>query len=296
MITKEISLKLWGKNEEIFYAVKGEVDARRMKVCFLDKDETNLNLSGKTVTFYAQKPDGTQVYSNCTINTSENSATVDVTSQMVSVLGIVECEFQIFDSENELLKANGLRIIVTSKGDFTEAVESTSEFSALTTALNQVKNLPTDAVKDIKVNGKIIAKDSNKIVNITGIPTFEQGTWTPEISCPAGGVPTYTLIKNTSNFFRIDNLVYINFFMKVNITDPGQGVACIAGLPFQVKSGEGRHSILLNLKGCFDPADTVVIATAGSHSLKFTSYIGEYWSWKTGEFFISGSGCYLGEL
>ena len=295
MITKEISLKLWEKNNEIFYAVKGEVDARCIKVYFLNEDETKLDLSGKTVKFYARKPDGTQIYSDCTVDTNENNVVVNVTSQMVSVLGIVECEFQIFNSENDLLKVNGLRIIVTSKGDFTEAVESSSEFSALVTALNKVQNLPTDAVKDIKVNSKLISKDSNKIVNITSIPIFEQGTWTPVISCPAGGTPTYTLEKNESYYFRIDNLVYISFFIKVTITDAGEGVASIAGLPFKVKSGSSRHSIALNLNDCFNTANTAVIATGGTTSLKFTSFIGEYWDWSTGTFFLSGSGCYLKE-
>lgn len=45
---------------------------------------------------------------------------------MVSTLGILECEFQIFYSNDLLLKVNGLKIIVTSKGDFSEAIESTS--------------------------------------------------------------------------------------------------------------------------------------------------------------------------
>lgn len=297
MITKEIRLKLWEKNNEIFYAVKGEVDARSIKVYFLDEEENNLNLSGKTVKFYARKPDGTQIYNNCEISTSDNSATVSVTSQMVSVLGIVECEFQIFDSGNDLLKINGLRIIVTSKGDFTEAIESTSEFNALVTALNQVENLPTDAVKDIKVNGKLITKDSNKVVNITvptKIPTFEQGTWTPQLACVSETGPTYTLISNKSNYFRIDDLVYVNLYIHVKITDIGEGNARIEGLPFEVKSGTGRHALAVSLKGNFD-SETVVIANEGTSFLYFTSKLGEYYQWSTGDFFISANGCYLRE-
>lgn len=294
MITKEISLKLWEKNNEIFYAVKGEVDARCIKVYFLDEDETKLSLSGKTVTFYARKPDGTQIYNSCTIDTSENSASVSVTSQMVSMLGIVECEFQIFNSENDLLKINGLRVIVTSKGDFTEAVESTSEFSALVTALNEVSNLPTDAVKDIKVNGKLVSKDLNKIVNITDVPTFEQGTWTPALSCPFGGPPTYTMQGSEAYYFRIGELVYINFFIEATVTDVGEGVASITGLPFKAKGVDSRHTIALNAKGCFDAADTVIVLLGNSSALKFTSFGGgEYWPWKAEHFFLSGSGCYL---
>lgn len=298
MITKEIRLKLWEKNNEIFYAVKGEVDARCIKVYFLSEDETNLSLSGKTVKFYARKPDGTQIYNNCDVSTSDNSVTVSVTSQMVSVLGIVECEFQIFNSENDLLKVNGLRIIVTSKGNFTEAVESTSEFNALVTALNQVENLPTDAVKDVKVNGKLIAKDSNKVVNITvptKIPTFEQGAWTPQLACTYGAAPTYTLTTNKSYYFRIDNLVYINLYIHANVTDVGGGLACLEGLPFEAKNGAARHCIGVSLIGNFNE-DTVVIADEEASCLYFTSKTGDYRTWTAGNFFLSASGCYLREV
>ena len=70
MVTKEIRLKLWGNNNEIFYAVKGEVDARYIKAYFLDEEEANLSLTGKIVKFYALKPDGTQIYNDCTVDTS----------------------------------------------------------------------------------------------------------------------------------------------------------------------------------------------------------------------------------
>ena len=297
MVTKEIRLKLWGNNNEIFYAVKGEVDARYIKAYFLDEEEANLSLTGKIVKFYALKPDGTQIYNDCTVDTSENSATVSVTSQMVSALGIVECEFQIFDSENALLKANGFRIIVTSKGDFTEAIESTSEFNALTTALNKIENVPTDAVKDIKVNGTLVTKDSNKVVNITvptNIPVVSQGSWNPVPSCPTGTPLTYTLALNKSDYFCIGNLVFINLYIHVNITDIGTGVACIDGLPFMVKKGSNRQAIAMSIKGCFD-SDAVAIACEGLKRLKFSTSIGEFQKWSTGDYFINASGCYIKE-
>lgn len=293
MVTKEIRLKLWGNNNEIFYAVKGEIDARSIKVYFLDEEESNLNLTGKTVKFYALKPDGTQIYNDCTVNTSENSATVSVTSQMVSALGIVECEFQIFGSENSLLKANGFRIIVTSKGDFTEAIESTSEFNALTTAINKIQNLPIDAVKDVKVNGTLITKDSNKIVDIT-VPTITQGSWEPVLTCMSTTPLTYTMSLNESNYICIGNLVFINLFIHVNITDIGVGIACVDGLPFMVQDSASRQALAMGVKGCFN-SETVAIACAGLSRLKFSTSIGEYQKWSTGDYFINASGCYIRE-
>ena len=212
---------------------------------------------------------------------------------MVSALGIVECEFQIFDSQNALLKANGFRIIVTSKGDFTEAIESTSEFNALTTALNQVENLPTDAVKDIKVNGTLVSKDSNKVVNIA-VPAVSQGTWEPIPSCPSGTPLTYSLILNKSQYYCIGNLVFINLYIHLDITDIGTGVACIDGLPFMVKKNSNWQTIAMSTRGCFN-SDVVAIACEGSTRLKFCTPIGGFPKWVEGDYFMNASGCYFKE-
>ena len=138
MTTKTISLKVWENNNLTLLANQGEVNSRYIEASFKNQSDSNISLSGKTVTFYALKPDGTKIFNNCEINTSSNTATVMLTSQMSATKGVLECEFQIFDSNNVLLKANGIKIIVSSKGDFSEAIESTSEFNALTSAINEL--------------------------------------------------------------------------------------------------------------------------------------------------------------
>ncbi len=195
MTTKEINLKIWEGNHVTILANQGEVDSRYIKVSFKNQDGNNINLTDKSVIFYAAKPDGTQIFNSCTIDEVNNIATVKVTSQMVSAPGILECEFQIFNSDNNLLKVNGFTIVVISKGDFTEAVESTSEFSALTESINEAKNFSNTALKSIKVNNTEIQKDANNSVNIItsdhNIPTFEQGTWTPALI--SWGVPLLSI-------------------------------------------------------------------------------------------------------
>lgn len=118
MVIKEISLNLWEDNHILIRTVRAEVDSRKLKVSFIDEDGNALSLSGKNITLYAKKPDGTEIYNNCDIDTSKNIASVSITSQMVSSIGIVECEFQIFNSNNLLLKVNGLKLLVVSKCDF----------------------------------------------------------------------------------------------------------------------------------------------------------------------------------
>lgn len=178
MTTKTISLKVWENNNLTLLANQGEVNSRYIEASFKNQSDSNIPLSGKTVTFYALKPDGTKIFNNCEINTSSNTATVMLTSQMSATEGVLECEFQIFDSNNVLLKANGIKIIVSSKGDFSEAIESTSEFNALTSAINEANSF-SDSVGDIS-NLNTITKTSvvaaiNE-VNTKVIPISRGGT------------------------------------------------------------------------------------------------------------------------
>ena len=127
MITKQISLNTWSTNNAIVYANSGEVDSRYIEVSFKDETQTNISLADRTVTFYAKKPDNNTIFNYCTTNTTNNTATVELTSQALSVPGIMDCEFQIFDGDNVLLKVNGLKIFVSNSDDFSESVESNSE-------------------------------------------------------------------------------------------------------------------------------------------------------------------------
>lgn len=294
MVTKEISLKVWEENQVLIYAVQGEVDSRKLEVLFTEQDGNNLNLSGKRVTFYAVKPDGTKIYNDCSIEGS--AATITLTSQMVSVLGILECEFQIFDSNDLLLKVNGLKIIVTSKGDFSEAVESTSEYNALTNALTKAEEYSQIAVRGIKVDGNSISGDSNNIVNIItsehGIPTVETGTWTPTFLCPKGTNPTYTLSDTNAYYYRIGRLVYINFSTHVNITNKGSGTAYIGGLPFAGDSNIDTQSIAVSVRGPYTYS-TVFFINPGQTTMIVGMTTGELQTWVAGSFNFGACGCYL---
>lgn len=137
MVTKPITLNIWKENDSMLLLNQGEVDSRDIIVKFEDTDG-NLELKDRQVTFYVQKPDGTTIFNNCSIDSTQNTASITVTSQMVSVAGISDCEFQIFDNNNSLLKVNGLKLMVKPNKDFSEAIESTSEFNVLTEAINSI--------------------------------------------------------------------------------------------------------------------------------------------------------------
>ncbi len=225
MTTKEISLKVWEENRIIILANKGETDSRCIKVSFTDEDDDDLDLSGKSVTFYALKPDGTQVFNNCEVDTQENTATLIITSQILSSVGILECEFQIFDADSNLLKANGIKILVSSKGDFLEAVESTSEYNALIEAMNKANGFSNSIgnLLDLSTENKTSIISAINEVNGKTIP-FSQGgngSSTPTavmtrtyldvmrayqifISLIDGAIGTLNLTLDYSNFGKIE--------------------------------------------------------------------------------------------
>lgn len=178
MVSKDIELKIWGSNCVTLYAREGEIDSRYIKVSFKTQELKNLDLTGKTVTIYAKKPDGTQIFNTCTINSSDNTITAKLTSQFLSAKGIVECEFQIFEGDTVLLKVNGLKIMVVSALDFSEAVESTSEYNTLLKSIEQAQDFAnkTGDTKNLSTNDKSSIIAAINEVNSKTIPVSQGGT------------------------------------------------------------------------------------------------------------------------
>ncbi len=171
MLTKSISLEVWKKNDVLLTMNKGEVNSRFIKVTFKDSGET-FSLADRQVTFYAKKPDKTTIFNSCEVDAEQNIATVVVTSQVVSTAGIVDFEFEIFDSENSLLKVSGFKIVVLSKSNFSEEIESTSEYNALVQALNKAENAAYELEKCLETSGTI----SSSIGELSDLSTEEKSS------------------------------------------------------------------------------------------------------------------------
>lgn len=171
MVTKKVNLRIWEDNYVALHTEKGEVDSRYIEVSFKDENLNNLNLTGKSVTFYAQKPDQTQIFSVCTVNTTTNTATVKLTSEALNMSGVLICEFQIFDSNNVLLKVGGLRIIVASDVDFGEALESSSSADIVTVIMNSIGDLSS-----LTTTAKSSAVAAINELNAKVIPISQGGT------------------------------------------------------------------------------------------------------------------------
>ena len=178
MVTNEIKFEVWKSNYIIVYARKGEIDARTIVTSFKGEDGNDIDLTGKSVTFYALKPDNTKIYNSCTVNALNGTASILLTSQMVSVSGIVDCEYQIFEGNELLLKVGGLKLVVENTCDFSEAIESTSECNALISAINRAEEFSDSVgeVSDLTTTAKNTIVDAVNEINGKTIPISQGGT------------------------------------------------------------------------------------------------------------------------
>lgn len=138
MVYKEIEIdSTWQQPLGEIRVIQEEADGRELRIYLYDNGSP-LDLTGKTVSVYIQKPDNTMIYNSCDVE--GNQATVTLTLQMMAVSGLTKlCELQIIDTDNHTLKVTlpPLRII---KSNYDGANESTDEFSRLAEALNEANN------------------------------------------------------------------------------------------------------------------------------------------------------------
>ena len=159
MTTKSITLNVWQPNDIRVKVNQGEVNSRFLEIKILDKKKA-FNLTDKTVIFYATKPDGNLIFNYCEIiDAQKGLINLAMTSQMSIVPGIMrDCELDILDDKLTKLKVKGLSIEITRCTDFESAIESTSEFTALTQALDEV-NKVMEAYSEENIMGKIMSMD-----------------------------------------------------------------------------------------------------------------------------------------
>lgn len=159
MTTKSITLNVWQPDDVRVQVNQGEVNSRFLEIKILDKKKA-FNLAGKTVIFYATKPDGNLIFNYCEIiDAQKGLINLAMTSQMSIVPGIMrDCEIDILDDELTKLKVKGLSIEIARCTDFESAIESTSEFTALTQALDEV-NKVMEAYSEENIMGKIMSMD-----------------------------------------------------------------------------------------------------------------------------------------
>ena len=135
-------------------AKQGDVKSRYLLFRFFN-DYGVINLNKASVRIYIDKPDGTQIFNDLTIDNVNNLAELELTTQTLALAGILKCE--LFINGDESILSNipfEIEVIKTLKKD--SAIESTNEFSALTEALKKVTGID-NLYRDVEKNSNDIA-------------------------------------------------------------------------------------------------------------------------------------------
>ena len=155
MVYKEITLDTWQQPNEEIRVIQEEADGRELIINLFD-NASPLDLTGKKVSLFIQKPDDTVIYNTCAAE--GNTVTAVLTRQMMAAYGVTKlCELQIIDADNHTLKVTlpPLRII---RSNYDGAVESTDEFSRLAEALNAV-NSASEMIEDATAEALAVKND-----------------------------------------------------------------------------------------------------------------------------------------
>ena len=120
-------------------ANQGEALSRRMIISVTDGSKPFDFSDGTQAIIYAKKPDSTIVYNNCEIN--GNKVIFDLTEQTLAAAGEVKARLYIVSSDENSQSPENTQVLyspefiiqVNAVSDFSTAVESTNEYTALTT-------------------------------------------------------------------------------------------------------------------------------------------------------------------
>lgn len=124
-------------DEKIRIKVKEKDNARYILFRLLENGKS-FDLTGKTVRFFARKPDGKEAFNSVTVTSAENGeCELKLTSQTLAVKGIAECELVIYENE-DILSTFIFELDVKRTVRSESAIESSNEFNALESLLIEV--------------------------------------------------------------------------------------------------------------------------------------------------------------
>lgn len=116
------------------------------------QDGVKFDLTGKTIKFFAKKPDGKEVFNNANItSSSDGECEVKLTSQTLAVQGIVECELSIYEGE-EIISTFIFELDVKKSVRANSSIESSHEYTVIEEIMNKMKEWiekTKDAIKRV---------------------------------------------------------------------------------------------------------------------------------------------------
>ena len=179
------------------------------------------------------------------------------------------------------------------RNDNTWQTVTPSNIGAAASSHNHSASNITSGTLPISRGGTGATSASSTLSNL-GV-TISSGSWTPTIASRNGTNPTYSVYYKYARYYRINNLVYITFHMKVNISNQGTDYACVKGLPFTASNNMNSQSLALHeCYGGIDQRPATANICDSSSIIYLQNSSGECaLQWRTGDTWVGFSGCYM---
>lgn len=136
--TKDIQLEFNAESDYVTAGAKQlDINSRYLKITPL-LDGNVMNISGNRIVFSAQRPDKQTICNFASLN-SDGTINVELTSAVLAVEGIVNCEIKIYDEDTLISSCPFYINVIGSIGDGT-IVES-EQYTELTLLINELREI-----------------------------------------------------------------------------------------------------------------------------------------------------------
>lgn len=161
-----LNLDINKKTQQVITANVGEIGSRYVKIKLIDNDKP-LDLTGVSVFLYSVKSDDTKVFNTAEIEDAKNGIILaQITSQLMLTPGSIKLTLVLLSGDSKLgSKEFTLNVDDSILKD--EVVESTNEFTALTTALTKVQGIDNKFANIDEQFNTIMNNDINGLKYIT---------------------------------------------------------------------------------------------------------------------------------
>lgn len=142
--TKSINLDVRESNDQYISVIQFDSNSRILKACITSNGEA-LDLTNHSVIFSAIKPDGYDIFSECTItNASAGIIDIVLSQQALAKGGVMDCQCKIIGADNSVLSTQTFQIHI-NKSTMSVTMTSSDEYDALIKALSKVQSITNKA-------------------------------------------------------------------------------------------------------------------------------------------------------
>ena len=143
---KTLNLDVRESNDQYISVIQFDSNSRILKACITSNGEA-LDLTNHSVIFSAIKPDGYDIFSECTItNASAGIIDIILSQQALAKGGVMDCQCKIIGADNSVLSTQTFQIHI-NKSTMSVTMTSSDEYDALIKALAKVQSVDNKAEK-----------------------------------------------------------------------------------------------------------------------------------------------------